>query len=249
MRGGVSLSLPLISVVMPVRNGRNYILEAVRSVLCQTYKWFELVIYDDGSTDGTREVLKTIKDGRIRIIEGDTGKGVAAARNVLLENVKGEFVAHQDADDISYPDRLERLWKYLVAEDLIFTCCSNRILGSEHVFEFCQDRKAAPKMQWECQKAFAGNNCMYRRAVVDAGIRYDERLLYGEDVLFEAEIQAMFPYKMEAVKEILYLYRKHYGGLIVKRKKGEVIVPEEVILERNQKIKDMLQSFIDDGVL
>jgi len=95
------------------------------------------------------------------------------------------------------------------------------------------------------EKAFAGNNCLYSRGVIDNGIRYDDRFLCGEDVLFEAEIQAKFPFKMQAMDEVLYLYRKHTGSLTVKRRLGDVVVAENLVLERNKKIKDMLRSVVN----
>jgi len=84
-----------------------YLAEAVDSILCQTLSDFEFVIVDDGSTDGTPEYLRGIKDPRVSIIRQDNG-GTAAAANHGLENVSTRFVARMDADDISLPDRLAK---------------------------------------------------------------------------------------------------------------------------------------------
>lgn len=243
------MSLPKISVLMPVYNGEKYILYSIYSILCQSYKWLELLIYDDGSTDDTSKIITGyVKDPRVQIFRSEKNNGVAYARNFLLEKAQGEYIAHQDADDISYPDRLEILWKFLDSTDLVFTCCFNRILGSDKVFEFETNKIEAPAKQYNIEKIFAGNNCMYSRKVIDSGIRYDEELLYGEDVLFEAEIQAKFPFKMQALNSVLYLYRKHSDGLMVKMKKGEVKVTMKKVLERNRKIRNMLKPILKETV-
>jgi len=97
---------PKVSVVMPVYNGAKYLREAVDSVLAQTFSQFELIIVDDGSTDGTMEVLGAYSDPRIRLIRNDRNLGQAAARNQAFAAARGEFIAIHDADDTSVPDRL-----------------------------------------------------------------------------------------------------------------------------------------------
>jgi glycosyltransferase involved in cell wall biosynthesis len=91
---------------MPVHNGVNYISEAVRSILNQTLSDIELIVVDNCSNDGTVEVLSTISDKRLQIID-ENRKGVFYALNKGINECKGEFFARMDADDISMPERLE----------------------------------------------------------------------------------------------------------------------------------------------
>ena len=91
---------------MSVYNGAKYLREAIDSVLAQTFSSFELIIVDDGSTDGTMEILNTYSDPRIRLIRNERNLGLAAARNRAFAAARGEFVAIHDADDASAPDRL-----------------------------------------------------------------------------------------------------------------------------------------------
>lgn len=89
---------PFISVVIPFYNASEYIYRSVNSVLTQTYQNFELIIVDDGSTDGSGDIVKNIKDSRIRLIQQNNA-GVGAARNRGINEAQGKYVAFLDADD------------------------------------------------------------------------------------------------------------------------------------------------------
>ena len=99
----------LVSVVMPAYNAEKYISEAIQSVLNQTYRNFELIIVDDGSTDKTWQIIQSYNDSRIIAIRHQQNKGVAEARNTALNIAKGKWVALIDADDVWLPERLEKL--------------------------------------------------------------------------------------------------------------------------------------------
>ena len=97
---------PLISVVLPVWNGESYLAAAIDSILAQSFRDFELVVIDDGSTDGTTDILHSYTDSRLRIHRREHG-GIVAALNYGVEQSNADWIARQDADDISMPDRLE----------------------------------------------------------------------------------------------------------------------------------------------
>jgi glycosyltransferase involved in cell wall biosynthesis len=105
---------PLISVCMPVYNAERYVAEAVESILGQTLEDFELVIIDDGSTDGSLGILQGYaeRDPRIRLTSRPN-KGLSATLRELVEQARGEWIARMDADDIALPQRLERQAAYL----------------------------------------------------------------------------------------------------------------------------------------
>lgn len=97
---------PLISVVMSVYNGEKYLRESIDSILNQTFKDFEFIIIDDGSTDKTKAIIQSCKDKRIVLISREN-KGLVASLNEGIEIARGQFIARQDADDISTPNRLK----------------------------------------------------------------------------------------------------------------------------------------------
>lgn len=95
-----------VSVILPTYN-RAYCLErSMRSVLKQTYENLELIIVDDGSTDGTPDLVVSIEDARIRYISTKLNQGASAARNFGLQYVTGEYIAFQDSDDFWRPEKL-----------------------------------------------------------------------------------------------------------------------------------------------
>jgi len=105
-------SAPIVSVVMPMRNAKDFVAQAIDSILQQTGVELEIVVVDDGSTDGSGEVVKSIDDARVRLIEGP-GRGVAASFNAGLAVAEGAFMARCDADDAFSPGRLEAQLNWL----------------------------------------------------------------------------------------------------------------------------------------
>ena len=99
-------SEPIISVIVPAYDAARTILETVESVLGQTFQDFELIVVDDGSSDGTAELLKEISDSPLKVYSYENG-GVAVARNRGIALAKGEFISFIDADDLWTPDKLE----------------------------------------------------------------------------------------------------------------------------------------------
>ncbi|MCB9217969.1 MAG: glycosyltransferase [Ignavibacteriales bacterium] len=95
----------MISVLLPVYNGEKYIRQSIQSILNQTYKDFEFLIIDDGSTDNTENVVKSFDDSRIKYIKKEH-TGLADTLNYGLKIAKYDWVARMDADDISHPERL-----------------------------------------------------------------------------------------------------------------------------------------------
>ncbi len=91
---------PLVSIIMPVYNRVNVIKNAIDSILNQNYSNWELIIVDDGSTDGTRELLETFKDNRIKVFFNEINMGVSPSRNLGLEKAKGDYIAYLDSDDL-----------------------------------------------------------------------------------------------------------------------------------------------------
>jgi len=103
-----------ITVLMPAYNAGAYIAEAIRSVLEQTFRDFELLIINDGSTDNTADVIRSFKDERIVLLEQEN-LGIAAALNNGLKHASAGLIARFDADDICFPHRLETQYNFMLA--------------------------------------------------------------------------------------------------------------------------------------
>jgi glycosyltransferase involved in cell wall biosynthesis len=129
---------PLVSVILPTYNGGPDLLLSVRSILIQTYSNFELLLIDDGSTDGSLSFLENIKDKRLKIFSNLKNMGLSHSLNLGIGLSNGEFIARMDGDDISYADRFEKQVKFLLENpeiDLLATKCvifnghTNELLG------------------------------------------------------------------------------------------------------------------------
>lgn len=105
---------PLITVGISCHNAKNYILDAIKSVYAQTYQNWELIIIDDGSTDKTWELIKSIREERIRVYRYEESKGLAFRLNQISKLARGEYIARMDADDIMHPERLNKQISYFL---------------------------------------------------------------------------------------------------------------------------------------
>jgi glycosyltransferase involved in cell wall biosynthesis len=113
-----SASKPLISVLMPAFNVEHYVGPAIESVLKQSFADFELIVLDDGSSDGTAKIIDTYSDSRLTKIFLTENEGLVNARNTLVGMARGEYIAFLDSDDLADPNRLELQLKYLQKNQL-----------------------------------------------------------------------------------------------------------------------------------
>lgn len=110
---------PLVSVLIPAFNVSRYIEEAVESIRVQTYKNIEIIIIDDCSSDNTFNICEKLskQDSRIKISKNDVNSGIAITLNKALDLSVGEYIVRMDADDISIPNRIEKLFNTLIDND------------------------------------------------------------------------------------------------------------------------------------
>lgn len=116
---------PKVSVLIPAYNHEQYIRDTINSVINQTFEDFELLIYDDCSTDNTAEIIKSFSDKRITAIFPDKNSGTVSALNNLLKIAKGEYIAVLGSDDIWVSDKLERQLEIMENNPSIAACFSN----------------------------------------------------------------------------------------------------------------------------
>lgn len=112
-----------VSVLIPAYNRERYIKTCIESVLEQTYRNIQVIVYDDGSTDRTAEIVRLFPG--VKLIEGKVNKGVSHARNELLKACDTRYAAWQDSDDVAAPTRIEEEYKMIVksGKALVFCYC------------------------------------------------------------------------------------------------------------------------------
>jgi len=106
---------PLVSILLPVYNGEEYLWEAIQSVLAQTFRDFELLVIDDGSSDRSLEILNGFQDPRIRVVENVRNQGLPGTLNRGISLARGKYIARMDCDDVCVPRRLE--WQVTFMEE------------------------------------------------------------------------------------------------------------------------------------
>jgi hypothetical protein len=175
-----------VSVIMAVYNGEPFVAEGIGSLLAQTFDDFELIVVNDGSTDRTAEIVAGFDDPRIRLVANERNLGLAPSLNRGLALARGEFIARQDADDRSVPDRLARQVAFMDANPDV------ALLGSWFT-EIAADgtrRESHPlptshaDLSWYLwmRCPFVHSAVLWRRALVAEDVGgYDERLAYSMD--------------------------------------------------------------------
>lgn len=115
---------PAISVIMSVYNSEKYLVEAIDSIINQTFTDFEFIIINDASTDGSLRLIKMYTDPRIVLVENELNLGLTKSLNQGLRIAKGKYIARMDADDISLPKRLETQFRFMEQNPDIGLCGS-----------------------------------------------------------------------------------------------------------------------------
>lgn len=205
---------PEISVITTVYNCEEYIEESIQSILNQSFKNFEYIIVDDGSSDGTAAIVNKYagKNKRIKLIKNTENAGRVKSLNTALENAKGNYIALQDADDISMPQRLEIQLSFLknnpeyvlVGSDVIVIDENGKVTSNPVRPE--KDQEAKFSLIFRC--TFANPSIMYSRKILkENGISYDDNFLHAEDFRIISQISRLG--KVYNLKDKLIKYRKH----------------------------------------
>jgi glycosyltransferase EpsE len=195
---------PRVTAIMTVFNGAPFVATAVESLLAQTLRNIEVLVLNDGSADGTAAVLDAIPDSRLRVVHlPRTGR--AAALAMACEQAKGRYIANLDADDVSYPERLERQAAFLdVHPDYAWVGCGeeqedNR-RGEHHrrlyALEDADIRRQAAKCIPYCH-----SGVMFAKHLISAGINYDSSQRFLID--FEFFLRVASHHRVANLPEVL----------------------------------------------
>jgi glycosyltransferase involved in cell wall biosynthesis len=117
-----NMKCSVISVVLPVYNGEKYLTEAISSILSQSFKDFELIIIDDGSTDKSISIIEKFQDDRIKFLKNEENKGLVFSLNRGIKESSGKYIARMDCDDIALPHRLKIQYEFMENNPEIGLC-------------------------------------------------------------------------------------------------------------------------------
>lgn len=205
--------MPAVSVIMSVFDGERYLRESINSILTQTFQDFEFIIIDDGSHDNTPGILASVNDDRIKVIRNDQNSGLAVALNEALSIAGAGFIARQDADDISFPERLERQVSFLHAHpNAGVVAVTTEWIDKEgekiSVWRQPVDNLDIQEtlMQYCC---LIHGSTMMRKEAVNEVQGYNAGMRTGQD--YDLWLRIAETWDIYSLPEILYAHRRHEG--------------------------------------
>lgn len=238
---------PNVTVIMSVYDGEKYLCEAINSILNQTFKDFEFLIINDGSTDRTAEILQSYHDPRIKTINNPENRGIPKSRNSGMRIAKGKYIAVMDADDISLPRRLEKEVAFLD---------QNRNIGLVGTYYLMINEKGKVLRTIKCltesmelkdklleENQFGHGSVMFRAECIEKVGLYREEFKLSLD--YDLMLRISEVYDVANIPEFLYQWRLNTKSVSVNRKAQQdkyAFFAIELAKERRQYGKDRLQT-------
>ena len=212
--------LTKVSVIVPAYNVGGYIADSLTSLEQQSFRDFEVLIVNDGSTDNTVDIVKqfTERDNRFRLLQKENG-GLASARNCGIAHAQGEYIALLDSDDIYYPEKLATHVSCLDrSREIGVVYSASRAIRDDGRETFMvlsgKPVKSDPLLALLCKNFIGhGSNAVFRRCIIDEIGGFDENLRSSEDLDFWLRVAATRRWQFYRLSEVLCCYRVRPSGL------------------------------------
>ncbi len=226
-----------ISVLMPVYNGEKHLCEAIDSILNQTYRDFEFLIINDGSTDKSVEIIQQYEDSRINLIHNKENMGLIYTLNKGLDLANGKYIARMDADDISLPDRLRTQVHFMDTHKDIGICGSwvEAFGGRENIIWKYPIDSAEIHCQllFNCDVIAHPSTILRKNVLIEHNLKYRNEFAYAEDWAFWLEASRYT--KIINIGKILLRYRLHVSNVNRVHQK-----------EQNQTIRKIIKKYLSE---
>lgn len=239
-----------LSVIVPVYNAMPYFAECMRSLLNQTFESMEIIIVNDGSTDGSGEFAEIIAEnfGNVRVIRQKKA-GVSAARNAGIDAARGDYIGFTDADDFVEPDMYEKMLTAASEHSAQVVSARFKCIGSEcsshadaaPLFEaptlLNRDdmAKLLPEMNTNKVFHFCWRNIFSKALLKSEKIRFNENIFVGEDTLFNMRA-LLFCRTALMLPDVLYNYRLHNDSCM-RSGKYKPFLLKSLSLQYDEKLK------------
>jgi len=209
---------PLVSVVIPVFNGERFLREAVESVLAQKYSSLEIIIVDDGSTDGSSAVARSFSE-TVRYLY-QANQGPAAARNRGIEHAQGSLIAFADADDLWPSEKLEMQLPYLINDAAI-----EIVMGRIQQVRLSKTVNGQTQAEELAEPAFSVNlgSAVIKKSVFERVGLFDESMRYSEDVDWFMRAREAGA-AIVTIDAVTLLYRQHEENMTRGKSTSELSV-------------------------
>ncbi len=224
---------PLVSVVLPTYNCAEFLPDSIGSVLSQTYRTYEVIVVDDGSTDVTKEALRPFLD-KIRYVDLGQNKGLPAARNTGIQLSRGEYIAFLDADDHWLPEKLKKNVECFQAHPEVGMVYSRHINVDESGRPLGESAKRRLHSGNVFTRLFSDQNfiltssVMVRKNVFETAGLFDERLVNCQD--WDMFLRIAFSYKVAGIYEPLVQYRHNSRSL--SKNRNNVLKYQKMVIDK-----------------
>jgi glycosyltransferase involved in cell wall biosynthesis len=207
---------PILSFIIPVKNGEAFVKSALQSVLNQSLSDIEVLVVDDHSSDASIQICDSFQDPRLRVIENN-GSGLVSALNLGLENARGRFIARMDADDVCRKDRAELQLRYLEANPVVGCVCSDaeridehgNTIGYERGIIRTQESLIRGLISETSMKPIIHPTCMFRAELLKSIGYRNYRAAEDRDLWLRITEQA----EIHRINEYLLRYRVNPNGV------------------------------------
>lgn len=238
-----------VTVLLPVFNAELHVAEAVQSILRQTFRNFELLIINDGSTDRSLEVISSFKDRRIRLVNNESNLKLIPTLNKGIDLATGKYIARMDADDISLPQRLQKQVDFMESHPEVGVCGTwfETLGNKKHIVKY-PEKDGDIRIMMLYQTPFCHPSIVFRKEVFDRhGIRFLKEFIHAED--YEVWVRLATHTQFANLPEVLLQYRRHEKSVssayqdiqekntiaiirMVFEKTGLTLTDEEIVLFR-----------------
>lgn len=243
----------LITIIINVYNGERFISKCIESIIKQTYKNLEILIINDGSTDGTLEICKSYKDKRIKIIT-TKNQGLSLSRNIGIDSAKGEYLYFVDADDFIEEDTIEYLYNLCKKNDSNFSTCNPLVIFDYNFTKKQVKEKIILLDNYEMLKkvllienmAVTIWNKLIKKELFN-NIRFENRIINDIVVTYKLVMKTS---KIVYSNQRKYYYLKHKGCLSIDgyEKKERAIDFYNAIIERYNEVKKIYPNMIENDI-
>ena len=230
---------PLVSVIIPAYNSEKVIERCLKSLIEQTLKNIEIIVVDDGSTDGTYSIVdKYVEEYEIIKCISQTNQGAGAARNKGLANAMGEFIGFVDADDYVMPTMFEELYKEIVQTDSDCAICNYQTnstkvnLFENTIFKISEVTRTTGYVKYIAKNPEVWNKLYKRECISD--LKFDIQMKMGEDLLFNTKAYEKMK-RIVIIDKVLYHYKNDGKSITRTNKKVDY--------------KNMIRSYCEDNLI
>ena len=215
---------PLVTVLMTAYNAEKFIKQSLDSILNQTYKNLEIIVVDDGSTDQTLLIVKNLQklDYRIKVFQMKKNSGPSLASNFGIKKAKGEFIARMDADDISFPNRIEKQVKFLIINPEVVLAGGQCILIDKDG-KITGNKKFPLDHTTIYKSLFSINPIQHPSCIVNMRLLPKTKFVYHNHSVLAHDLELVFELsqygKLANLKDTILYYRQYATSLSLRNPK------------------------------